>query len=109
MIEKTIRDYLNSALSVPVFCERPETEPDEYVLVSKTGSKRENLLMNSHVLIQARAQSLYRAMVLNAEIIDAMDIDNIPDVNCELEGDYSYSDPATKTYRYQCAYNIFHY
>ena len=36
MIENIILDYLNNALSVPVFMEEKQNMPMEYILIEKT-------------------------------------------------------------------------
>ena len=42
MIEKTVLDYLNRKLDVPVYMEVPEKPEKEYVVIEKTGSGAEN-------------------------------------------------------------------
>lgn len=108
MIEKIILDYLKGVLSVPVYCERPKEKPDEYVIVEKTNMTKTNLLYDSHIVIQSNAETLYKAMLLDSQVRDAMESDDIP-VNVDLESSYNLTDTATKTYRYQSAYNIYHY
>jgi len=109
IIEKTIRDFLSSRLNVPVYCERPEKKPEAFVIVSKAGSSRTDRLNRANISILANAGTLYDAMTLDQQIKDIMDADDIPDVNCVFEGDYNYTDTASKTYRYQCIYNTYYY
>lgn len=108
IIEQVLRDYLADRLTVPVVCERPENKPAKYVIISKTGSSRTDRLNSAHVVIQSNADSMYNVMTLNEQIKDILNADDIPNVNCSLEGDYIYTDTATKTYRYQCAYNVYY-
>ena len=42
MIEKTVLNYLNRKLDVPVYMEVPEKPEKEYVVIEKTGSGAEN-------------------------------------------------------------------
>ncbi len=111
MIEKTILDYLNSALSVPVYMERPPTKPVTYVLIEKTGSGRQNTLNSSVLAIQSVASSLFEAAALNELVKTAMDaaIQLNEITRAELISDYNYTDTETKGYRYQAVYNIYHY
>ena len=109
IVEKTIREYLDNRLPVPVYCERPEEKDPEYVIVERTDLTKTDQLYCSHIVIQSNAESMYRVMELNEDVMDAMDADDIPDMNVELEGSYLLTDTATKTYRYQCAYNVYHW
>ena len=44
MIEITIKTHFDSALDVDVYFEQPETAPESFVLIEKTGSGRTNKL-----------------------------------------------------------------
>ena len=109
IIEKIIRDYIKDHLGVPVYCERPEQKPNKYIIVTKTASTESDRLTNAHISIQSNAETMYDAMLLNEQVIELLDANDIPDIGCKIEGDYAYTDAATKTYRYQCAYNIYYY
>lgn len=110
MIAKTLLDYLDSALDVPVVMEAPERLTD-YVLIDQTGSSRTNHIITTTFAIQSYGDSLYEAMVLNDEVKDAMvdfaELGNITRV--ELQTDYNYTNTATKQYRWQAVYLITHY
>ena len=110
MIAKTLLDYLDHNLSVPVVMEAPEQTTD-YVLIDQTGSSRTNHIITTTFVIQSFGDSLYDAMVLNDEIKDAMvgfaELDDVTRV--ELETDYNYTNTATKQYRWQAVYQITHY
>ena len=113
MIEKTVRDYLDNKLTQPVWMELPKlgTIPDEYVIIEKTGSNRNNHLMSSTFAIQSYAKSLYEAALLNEEVKEAMDsLIELDDVTrASLNSDYNFTDTSKKQYRYQAVYDISHY
>lgn len=110
MIEKTLLDYLSDNLEVFVGFEAPAQETD-YVLIDKTGSSRTNHIITSTFAIQSYGASLYEAMLLNAEVANAMEgftaLDQITRV--ELETDYNFTNTTTKQYRWQAVYDITHY
>ena len=110
MIAKTLLDYLDNNLSVPVVMEAPE-QTTGYVLIDQTGSSRTNHIITTTFAIQSYGASLYDAMVLNEDVKDAMvgfaELDEITRV--ELETDYNYTNTATKQYRWQAVYLITHY
>jgi len=110
MIETLIIDYLSEHLEVFVGMEAPE-ETADYVLIDKTGSSRTNHIITSSFAIQSYGATLYDAMLLNAEVTEAMDglieLDQITKV--ELETDYNFTNTETKQYRWQSVYNITHY
>ena len=110
MIAKTLLDYLDSTLSVPVVMEAPE-QTTGYVLIDQTGSSRTNHIITTTFAIQSFGSSLYNAMLLNDDVKDAMvgfaELDEITRV--ELETDYNFTNTATKQYRWQAVYNITHY
>lgn len=111
MIEKTIADYLASALSVPVCMEMPETPPSSIVLVEKTAGGRKNRVNSAMLAIQSYAPSLLQAAQLNEAVKSAME--NAADLaevcSAELNTDYNFTDTASKRYRYQAVYDITHY
>lgn len=110
MIAKTLLDYLDNTLDVPVVMEAPE-QTTGYVLIDQTGSSRTNHIISTTFAIQSYGSSLYNAMLLNDEVKDAMvgfaELDEITRV--ELETDYNFTNTATKQYRWQAVYQITHY
>lgn len=110
MIAKTLLDYLDSALDVPVVMEAPE-QTTGYVLIDQTGSSRTNHIITTTFAIQSYGATLYDAMVLNETVKEAMvgfaELDNVTRV--ELQTDYNYTNTATKQYRWQAVYLITHY
>lgn len=111
MIEKTIYDYLNEALAVPVYLELPKEKPEEYVTIEKTGSGRTNHVNRATFAVQSISTSLYDAMLLNETVKETMDNAVVLDevASCRLNSDYNFTDTTTKQYRYQSVYDIVHY
>lgn len=111
MIEKIILDYLDQELSVPVYMERPENPPGQYVLIEKTGSGKRNQIYDATLAIQSYAPSMYEAAALNETVKDAMESAvTLGDISrVSLNSDYNFTDTAMKQYRYQAVFNITHY
>lgn len=113
MIEEVLLNYLNdSDLSVTAYAQRPEVEPDSYVIVEKTGSQRTNRIETATIAIQSYAKSLYGAATLNEEVKALMDemagsCDEIGSVR--LNSDYNFTSTTAKKYRYQAVFSITHY
>ena len=108
MIEKTVLDYLNHILKVPVYMEMPEHQPTRFVLLEKTGSAEENFIYSATLTIQSYAESLYKAAVLNEEVKKAMDNIIVLDAvsSSRLNTDYNFTDTTKKKYRYQAVYDL---
>lgn len=118
MIEVTVLNYLKEAFpTTPVEMEIQQGIGDEFILIEKTGSNKSAFRVNSDVLsrstiaVQSWAGSLYRAMSLNDEVVEAMlGITSIKEVSeVELNSDYNYTDTETKHYRYQAVFDLVHY
>ena len=111
MIEKTILDYLDTELSVPVYMERPTDPPQKYVILEKTGSGKRNHIYDATLAIQSYAPSMYEAASLNETVKAAMEsaitLNRISSVR--LNSDYNYTDTFMKAYRYQAVFDITHY
>lgn len=112
MIEVTLYNYLKTALSpIHVTFEKQKNMPDSYVLLEKTGSSQNDLLMNSTFAIQSYASTMYESMVLNQKVKEMMeDAVNLSIITkVELNSDYNFTDTATKKPRYQAVFDITHY
>lgn len=111
MIELTIKTHFDTVLDVDVYFEQPETAPESFVLIEKTGSGRTNKLNSSTFAFQSYAGSMYEAASLNEQVKAAADslvsLDEIASVS--LNSDYNFTDTTTKRYRYQAVYDIKHY
>ena len=111
MIEKTILDYLNAKLSVPVYMERPEKDTGEFVVIEKTSSGKYNQIRQATIACQSFGNTLYRAAEINEAVKEAMDdLITLPEVSkSALNSDYNFTDTSKKRYRYQAVYDITHY
>lgn len=117
MIEKVILDYLSANLTVPVYMEEPETnpnptfEPHKFIVIEKTGSSLENHIYTAMIAIQSYAGTLYEAAVLNEQVkqlmLNAIVLNQITRV--DLNSDYNSTDESTKRPRYQAVFDITHY
>ena len=109
MIETIVLNALADQLSVPVYMEAPEDKPPSYVVLDKTGSRRENRIDHATFAVQSIAGSLYEAAILNETVKSVMD--RLPRLTEEifsaaLDSDYNFTDTQTKERRYQAVYNI---
>ncbi|RHP05604.1 hypothetical protein [Dorea sp. AF36-15AT] len=111
MVEKTIKDYLQTSLGIPVRLEEEDNLGNEYVLIEKTGSGAEDHIKRATLAIQSYSMSLYGAAELNERVKEAMEkcieLDDI--CRCDLNSDYNYTDTSRKKYRYQAVFDIVHY
>lgn len=111
MLELIIIKYLSTKIDIPVVFEHQKDLPNQFVLIQKTGSSRENLLNSSTVAIQSYGASLLEAAKLNEKIKNLMyDLIEVPEiVKVDLNSDYNFTDSETKRYRYQAVFDIYHY
>lgn len=73
MIEEILQNYLSDNLSVPVYLEVPETPPDEFVVIEKTGSGMSDHIYSAMFALQSHSLSLLGAAELNELVKSAMD------------------------------------
>lgn len=107
MIEKTMLDYLEKTLTdIPVSFE--EMNVDEYVLIGKSGSKKQNHVNSATFFIQSYSNTKYNASLLNEKVKEAMEQITVLDeiTYSKLNSDYDYTDTSKKKYRYQAVYDI---
>ena len=111
MIEKSIYDYLKTEQDIGVYLERPKNPPERYYLIEKTSGGMTNHVMNSTIIVQSYARSLYEAADMNESIIELMlEAVSLVDISrVSLNSNYNYTDPNTKQYRYQAVFDITHY
>lgn len=111
MIEKTVLDYLEEELDVPVYMEKPADPPASYVIVVKTGSAVRDFIYRATIVIQSVAGTLYEAALLNEAVKKAMDdIIILPVItSSSLNSDYEFTNTQTKERRYQAVYDLVHY
>lgn len=110
MIEEIVQNFIKSK-GIPVYLETPDEQPEEYVLIQKTGSSRDHAVNGATIAIQSIANSKFNAALLNEKIIKAMEtIIELDDIcRCDLNSDYDYTDTQKKKYRYQAVFNIVYY
>lgn len=108
MIEEIIIKYLEKQLDITVVTEKPEDEPQSYLLIEKTGSYRSNMIDTATIAIQSYAGSMYEAASLNELVKKVMEsVTELPEISkAELNSDYNYTDKTKKRYRYQAVYDI---
>ena len=113
MIEETVLSFLQEKFGtleppVGVFMEKEQDLPEEYILIEKTGSSRENQILTATFAVQSYAKSLHRAAYLNNLVIDWMG--ELPDERdvfaSDLNSDYNFTDVETREYRYQAVFDI---
>lgn len=116
MLEKTLYDYLNASgtLSVPAYLERPASPPEKFVIIERTGGNRENGIDTATIAIQSIAPSLYEAVQLNEEVIEALfnapELDEIGGIRLNSYYNFTSREQADRNeYRYQSIFLITHY
>lgn len=111
MIEEIILKYLLKSMSVPVYMEIPESPPEKFVILEKTGGGSANYICSATLAIKSYGKTLYEAAELNEQVKivmeDITDLNEI--VSVKLNNDYNFTDTSSKEYRYQAVYDIIHY
>jgi hypothetical protein len=104
-------DYLNDVLTLPVYMERPETPPGEYVIIQKTGASKQNHICSATMAFQSYSDTLCGAALLNEVVKEAVENSvTLPEISsAKLNTDYNFTNTASKQYRYQAVFNITHY
>ena len=115
IIEKEILDFLIAqdldGIGENVYCERPLEPPDEYILIERTSGSKTNKIEQAMIAIQSiSTESMYRAMVIDSLVVDAMELmaeydDSI--FGCHLNSHYNFTNTQTKEYRYQAVFLIY--
>lgn len=111
MIETVVRAHLVENLSVPVYMETPPKPPETYVLAEKTGGSMENRQKSAMITVQSYAPRLLAAAELNEAVKTAMEslAEREEIASCRLNSDYNFTNTASKGYRYQAVFDIYHY
>lgn len=111
MIEATVRNYLLSRLSYPVYIDVPPEPVTPYVVLERTGGGEREHIRNATIAIQSYGASKYEAASLHESVMEEMkSLITLDDISaCELNAEYDYTDTETKRYRYQAVYNIIYY
>lgn len=115
MIETILCDYLGSALTYPVYFEKPkEGVPSEYVLVERTGGGTPEHVHDATVTVQTFGASMLRAAEMAYEVEEAM-LDAVirPEIaSVETNSIYNHTHDmvgSTKEYQYQGVYSVVFY
>lgn len=110
MIEEIVIQFLIKNGFV-ASAEEPIEAPEEYVIVEKTGSGKNNYIKRATLAIQTYSSTLYKTACLNEKLKETMEMlieeDSIAKVG--LNSDYNYTDTSKKKYRYQAVYEINYY
>lgn len=111
MIEIVIKNYLQSKLFAQVYMEFPQTPPERFYVLRRSGAGRENMIETSTLILDSYGPSLLEAAQLNEIGKTAMDeLVDLDEVTSSVRsGDYPYEDVRTKKYRYQAVQTITHY
>lgn len=111
MIELVIKNYLDGHLNVPSFFEFPMHKVEQFIVIEKIRSLKQNRLKSSTFVFQSNATSMYDAALLNEQIKDIIEqmieLDVISRIS--LDSDYNFTDTEMKLYRYQAVFDITHY
>lgn len=111
MIEITVLDYLANKLSVDVVMEIPSNHSGSFVLLKKADGGKSNHLSYAMFTVQSYGRTLLEAAELNETVKTAMEgITELDEISgCYLNSDYNFTDTASKRYRYQAVFDIYHY
>lgn len=108
-IEYTLLKYLNNNLNgIQAYMEEPDKLDDEYVIIEKTGSSKENFINSATFAIQSYSTSMQGAVDLNEVVKGIMDHfwEHSAVYSCRLDSDYNFTDTETHRYRYQAVYGV---
>ncbi len=113
MIEKTVMDYLEAKLAVPVSLEVPESPSGKYIVIQKTGGGQRGHEMRSAVMaVQTFGDTLYDAAELNEQVLNCMEemqYTSSTVISCILNSSYNFTDLETKRYRYQAVFDLVYF
>lgn len=108
-IEYAMLKYLNDHLNgIQAYMEEPSKPADEYVIIEKTGSSKENFINSATFAVQSYSTSMQGACDLNEAVKDIMDRfwEQASIYSCKLNSDYNFTDTDTHRYRYQAVFDI---
>ena len=110
MIETILLNYIKNNMDLTVLMEEPETPPERYIVLQKTGSAMENQIKSATFAVMSYGASLADAAAINADVIDKVLAMNPNDgvFVAVLNSDYEYTNTATKQYRYQAVIQIYY-
>lgn len=110
MIEKTVLQYLNSILDVPVYMEEPASKDDSYAVLQIIDQGRLDYIDAATFNIRSYGASMLEAAELNGRVKDCMyaitTLDPISSSKCGGGGQAL--DVTTKRYAYECVFNLYY-
>lgn len=111
MIEITVRKFLQAQLGVGVYMEFPSGGKEQFVVLKKADTSRENRIDQATFVADSYAKTLQATAELNERVKAA--VDSLIDLNdiasVERGSDYPAFDSTNKRYRYQALFNLTHY
>ena len=111
IIEQIILNRIRAVLPDPVYMEVPPDPPGRFYVLEKTGSGETDQICRSSFALQSCAPSLLEAALMNSAgkiaMADTIVLDEVTD--SQLNSDYNFTNPASKRYRYQAVFDIYHY
>lgn len=106
MIEVTILKFLQSALPCPVYTERPENPPVQFVLLQRTAGTEKCGIKRATITVHSIAGSMQKAAELNETVQKRMKEIGGSVAACNLNATSNYTDTVRKEYRYQSLFNL---
>lgn len=109
LIEPIVLSYLQ-AKGIPAFCEVPANRSDEFVVMFRRDSGKENHINAVTLEFRSYAPSKYEAALLDERVKEAMEsITELDEISASrFGGGNDAPDTATKSYRYRCYFNLFY-
>lgn len=111
MIEKIIRDYLLSVLTVPVYTDVPANPPESYCVIERTGGGNREHIRDAQIVVDSYGSTRWNAASLHEEVLKKLPDIATGDVvsSCEVNSEYDNTDTETKRYRYGAYFNVVYY
>ena len=108
IIEQIILNRIRAVLPDPVYMEVPPDPPGRFYVLEKTGSSEDHSLLTAMIAVQSIAPNMPAAIALNDRVKSAMrQLPTLTNVfRCHCETDHNFSDPRTKSRRYQAIFEI---
>lgn len=110
-IETLVISCLNDELDVPAYGEKPESPPERYVVIEKTGGDIRDHIRYAEIAVDSYAPTLYEASLLDEEVTDAMDMLTFEDEisGVDFVSSHNHTNPTMKQPRYQSLFEVTYY
>ena len=111
MIEITLKQYLETVVSKPVYLEIPKDAAKEYYAIERVGGSEDDGVKTSQITIESHGKSLYESAVMDEAIIEAMENATICSeiYGTRLNSHYNATDTERLIYKYKALFDINHY